>query len=269
MATLPARNDFVPALISTLFSMLVVSLCCVTGCSSRNGESDATQPEVERIKTGDNDFWLGRSAFRRGEYQKAITLLEASRTKPLEEYSKQEVFLTLGKAHWGIGKLEKAIEYYDEALKLDPNLVDAMISRGVAYQQLKKYDQAEASYQQALLLKPDNIKLRNSIGALAIVQEDYSKAVEQLELATELDPSFAVAFSNLALAYAHLGFYKKAQRKLEQAGALGYPKFDVIQAKIDKLKIAEIRQNSPQQDRNPLSKSSLPQQKSGTSAKQK
>ena len=47
-----------------------------------------------------------------------------------------------GLALGNLGKYQEAIEWYDKALKIDPNYVDALNNKGIALNNLGKYQEA-------------------------------------------------------------------------------------------------------------------------------
>ena len=55
-----------------------------------------------------------------------------------------------GLAYYNKGEYSRAIADYDEALKLNPQYVDAFIYRGLAYEQISDKVKAIESYRQAL-----------------------------------------------------------------------------------------------------------------------
>ena len=54
------------------------------------------------------------------------------------------------------GEQDKAIENYTEAIRLDPDYVNAFIGRGVSWGEKGEYDKAIADYDEAIRLDPDN-----------------------------------------------------------------------------------------------------------------
>ena len=65
-------------------------------------------------------------------------------------------FYNRGIAYRNQGKLDRAIEDYDQALKLWPAFADAWNDRGVAYRQRGDYARAIADFDEAIRLKPDD-----------------------------------------------------------------------------------------------------------------
>jgi tetratricopeptide (TPR) repeat protein len=54
-----------------------------------------------------------------------------------------------------MGRYEEAIEDYDTALEITPDLANAYINRGSAYSHLGEYEKAIADYEKGLELDPD------------------------------------------------------------------------------------------------------------------
>ena len=74
------------------------------------------------------------------------------------------------------------------------------------------------------------------MGALAIHQGDYNKAIEHLERAVDLDDKLPVIHSNLAIAYASAGQFGKAEKELKKAIVRGYHQAEAIRERIEQLR---------------------------------
>ncbi len=79
------------------------------------------------------------------------------------------------------GKLtdpQKAIEYLNNAILLEPNYVAAYLGRGLAYSDLGQYQRAIVDYDEAIRLTPDDPK---AYFARALANDDlgqYQRAIE-------------------------------------------------------------------------------------------
>ena len=66
-----------------------------------------------------------------------------------------------GKAYSKLIEYDRAIQDYDQAIKIDPNYVYAFVNRGIMYAKKKQYDRAIQDYDQAIKLDPkDTSRLR-------------------------------------------------------------------------------------------------------------
>ena len=83
------------------------------------------------------------------------------------------------------GDYEKAIEEYDEALRLNPEYANAYASRGGAYMLLGQYERAIQDFDEAIRLNPEYANayyLRaftyQSLGEQELADRDFQKAKE-------------------------------------------------------------------------------------------
>ncbi len=95
-------------------------------------------------------------------------------------------------------ELEDAIQYFDLAIRLDPNFIDAWIKRGYCFFHLGNYSQAILSYDKALAIDPTNTEAWN-LKALAYYRmKNYDKAIECVDRVIDLDPNDGMAWYNKA-----------------------------------------------------------------------
>ena len=79
-------------------------------------------------------------------------------------------------------------------LRLQPDNVDAYISRGNAKGELERYQEAIADYSQALQLQPDNAYAYDHRGFAYFVLGQYRDAIADYDQALQLRPDFAAAY---------------------------------------------------------------------------
>jgi len=92
-----------------------------------------------------------------------------------------------------------AIANYTEALRLDPNLVYALIARGAAYYSKGDYQSAVADYSKTIELEPNDAGVFNSRGNAYRKMGNYDMAAADYEAALRIDPNNAEARENLEL----------------------------------------------------------------------
>jgi mitochondrial import receptor subunit TOM70 len=86
------------------------------------------------------------------------------------------------------GKHDKALELFDKALKLDPNVVDALLHRAnlrMLQQDLKK---AQDDLERCVQLRPNHVQAHLRLAAVLTSQNDSAGASQHLELAERVDP---------------------------------------------------------------------------------
>ncbi len=147
----------------------------------------------------------------------------------------------LGMMFYTLGKYDKAIEYYELALKRNlviygeahPSVASLRNNLGRAWKASGKYNKAIKHYELALKssLKvygkahPSVAICRNNLGGVWMVLGKYNKAIEYVELALKSNlatygkthPSVAINRNNLGMAWKALGKYKKAIEYYELA----------------------------------------------------
>jgi len=111
------------------------------------------------------------------------------------------------------GKLtdpQKAIEYLNNAILLEPNYVAAYLGRGLAYSDLGQYQRAIVDYDEAIRLAPDDPK---AYFGRALANDDlgqYQRAIEDYSVAIRLKPDFQIVYYFRGLAYKKLDQHKLA-----------------------------------------------------------
>jgi tetratricopeptide (TPR) repeat protein len=105
-----------------------------------------------------------------------------------------------------VREIEKAIENYQNAIKLDPEYVQAYEGLGRIYLvETQEFDKALAMYEKARDLAPDDPYTRTSLAYAQSVMGNYQEAVNEYIAAVGLDPTDADAFLNLGYSYEKMG----------------------------------------------------------------
>jgi len=108
------------------------------------------------------------------------------------------------------GKLEEAIEAYNEALAIKPNYADACYNMGVTLEEQGKLEEAIEAYNKALSLKPDYAEAYNNMGIVLKDQGKLEESIEAYNKALSIKPDYADACYNM-------GVTLEEQGKLEEA----------------------------------------------------
>ena len=131
-----------------------------------------------------------------------------------------EALFTAGQQALKQGDFARAAEQFKKVLALDPNLIEAEVNLGLAYQSLFKYDLAVQHLTKGLRARP------NLLGPTVIVGMDYlklgspEKAVPFLQRALKLDPSNREAHQALASCYLGQGNFRSAAAEFRQIAEL-------------------------------------------------
>jgi len=118
------------------------------------------------------------------------------------------------------GEFAAAAEKFKKVLALDPNLPEAEINLGLAYQSLFEYDLAISHLTKGLIERP------SLVGPTVIVGMDYlklgspDKAIPFLQRALKLDPSNREAHEAMTLYYLGRDDFQSAAEEFRQLAAL-------------------------------------------------
>ena len=97
-----------------------------------------------------------------------------------------ELFYHQGNSFIKAEQFEKAIEYYDQAIDLNPNLTAAYHNRGNAYSFIGRFQLAEVDYSRVISLEPDCIDAYHNRGLAYLFLKQYKHACRDFETACEL-----------------------------------------------------------------------------------
>ena len=115
------------------------------------------------------------------------------------------------------GKLEEAIEHYEQALQIKPNYAYAHNNLGNALARQGKLTEAIQHYERALQIKPDYAKAYNNLGNALARQGKLTEAIQHYERALQIKPDDATACNNLAVALIAQGNLDGAVQHFQQA----------------------------------------------------
>jgi len=97
------------------------------------------------------------------------------------------------------GETREAVASYQEALKLEPQAVMAMVNSSIAYAQMGENGKAEISLQKALKIAPDNAAANFNMGLVKAEKNEPTQAEKYLRKAIKADPQMAQAAYNLCI----------------------------------------------------------------------
>jgi tetratricopeptide (TPR) repeat protein len=114
------------------------------------------------------------------------TALIQSGKESQEDLSKAYVNRGLGYADEG--QVDRAIEDYDHAIRLDPNDTHALISRGLTYADKEQYDRAIGDCDHAIRLNPNDAQGFVCRG-LVYARKKHDRTIEEYDDAIQLNPN--------------------------------------------------------------------------------
>ena len=115
------------------------------------------------------------------------------------------------------GKIAESIVAHQQALTLNPNLVQAHINLISLYGRARAVTKAEEHYRAALAINPDLPDLHYNYGVLLVGQERFSEAAQTFQRCLQLNPYYAEAHHNYAVIIEREGKLDEAAQHYRQA----------------------------------------------------
>jgi len=157
-----------------------------------------------------NGAWtagLAKAIYGAGRYSESVALYR----KALEIESVPQLHVNLGLALAKLKEVNQAIESYERALELDPDLKEGHAALGIAFLEAGRSIEAIPHLERTLELDPEHVLVRAHLGQLLAERGDYEPAAVHLAVAVRLDPSNAAYHYLLAKALARAGRFEAAR----------------------------------------------------------
>ena len=110
-------------------------------------------------------------------------------------------FYSLGLKEANKENYEKAAEYFEKAVKEDPEFAFAWDNLGINYRRLNNYDKAIYAYQQSLKVDPFGVMPLQNIAVAYVYKKEYTKAIEAYERLAELDDKNPEIYYGIGVVY--------------------------------------------------------------------
>lgn len=206
----------------------------------------------------DTLHWTSKDRVLWASYQIETNALEDARRNlgqvVASDSTNAEAYFQLGLVSLKGGNADEAVENFDKAIGLDPNVPLYHLNVGVAYFQNKRFEKAipafrraigldprfvvghtllgqaliavdslsaaEAQYKKALGVEAKNATALRGLGYCYLKRSSYQEAANVYKSATEADPKNADAWVGLAQSYLGLGNVSGAETALRQAQSI-------------------------------------------------
>jgi len=106
----------------------------------------------------------------------------------------------LGNDFYKLSKFEEAVECYDMALELSPDLLETYFNRGLAFTRMTSYDRALADLDKVMELNPNLAEAWYTRGLIREYRQEYDQAMDNYRQALVVDPKYEKAQSQLEAA---------------------------------------------------------------------
>jgi len=132
---------------------------------------------------------------------------------------KAEVALEMGNCHKALGQNVQTTKYYEEAVRLNPQLADTWNDLAILHFAEKNYSRALECLDKALALKPDNLAILNNRAGVRLTTKDYAGCIEDATRSLGVNAKQKQILLYRSEAYRLSG--KKAEAAADRAAAEG------------------------------------------------
>ncbi len=122
-----------------------------------------------------------------------------------------------GATYHALSRYKEALYDYDQAIHLNPTLVEVYTNRGVTYADLRRYDEALADFGEAIRRNPAYAQAFYNRALTYDTLGRYEEALADYAQAIRLNPTYATAYTNRGITYDTLGRYDEALADYERA----------------------------------------------------
>ncbi|MGH7901208.1 MAG: tetratricopeptide repeat protein, partial [Thermodesulfobacteriota bacterium] len=166
--------------------------------------------------------------FSKGEYDEAIKCyLKAIGINPNHVY-----YTNIGDSFRNKENLDRAILYYEEAIRSNPDYDPAYNSLGFTYYSKRDYSSAIKHYEKALSINSGNFIYFSNLGDAYSASEMWDEAIENYEKAIKINPDDDLSYNGLGNAYFGMGLYTKAIEQYEKAKNIKPDEYPVYYSNI-------------------------------------
>jgi 4-amino-4-deoxy-L-arabinose transferase-like glycosyltransferase len=147
----------------------------------------------------------------------ALLIVNWPRSLPTNNVNfKAELYTFLGVGLQVRERTEEALDYYDRALAIDPDYVDAYYYTGTALRELDRNEDAWWAFRHALDERNDHDKAMHELAVMLYEQGEPERAVAMLRRVLEINPHHQMAMRNLATGLLSLEQVEEASHWIER-----------------------------------------------------
>lgn len=133
-----------------------------------------------------------------------------------------EALITRGTAYDKLGKIQKAMADYTNSLNSCQNNATVFSNRGLIYEQIGQFEKAIFDYNRALKVDPDFAEVYYNRGIAFERRGEHQQAVNDFTKAIQLKPDYADAYFNRACVFNIVGMRKEAIADYNKTIELGH-----------------------------------------------
>jgi tetratricopeptide (TPR) repeat protein len=114
----------------------------------------------------------------------------------------------------------RALNYYNRALEVEPNNLRALYARGIYYQDLDSFRLAKLDYKKIIEMDRNFLSTQHNLGYIASIEDSLELAIKYFSESIELNPIYAKSYELRGIVYKKLGNTELAQKDFRKAKEL-------------------------------------------------
>ena len=166
---------------------------------------------------GELTYLVGCCQAKLNAFSKAIEYFKESLTYQDSRANLAYIYIALGAATNALSEHDKAVKYYEEALRINLSLVEAYLGLGESCMKKGDIDQAEKYYLQASILNANSGQPFYQLGHIEKRRNNGEKALAYFKKAVDLEPSVADYQIWLGDTFLKLGSIEEARKVCAKA----------------------------------------------------
>ncbi len=194
-------------------------------------------------------YFVGQCYTEMGEIEKAIQEFRKAKRVDSNGYKSH---LRIGVLYDLQGEYKKAIQEFQKVAKIFPDCGVAHAQMSYAYGGLGDFESALTSLKKAVEIHPQDADLRYQLGLLYGDLQMDQEAIEELRTAVKIDPKYLFARINLGVLYEKIGQTERALREYEELAELITEDKDLVD------RIEQIRNQTVTSSHNPSNRPEHP-----------
>jgi len=143
-----------------------------------------------------------------------------------QQGSEIEFYMSSANENMKNNNFGEAIQFYNRAIREQPNLIEAYRGRALAKNQLGEYNEALEDIEKALNLREDDPETFIASGEIRTNMKDYAGALVNYNTALSMEPSSALAQAGKAMVLYFMDNKKEAMDIVEK-GVFKYPNEEI------------------------------------------
>ncbi len=127
------------------------------------------------------------------------------------------IYNQIGRTNQTLGDVNAALRNYEKEIKQNPDFIEAYLNLAFTYRTLKEYDKAISYCEKAIEIDPRIPEIYLELGNVYDAAHQRFKAIEQFKKAIELNPNNILAFDYLGWAHINLEQFDQALTAFKKA----------------------------------------------------